>query len=181
MAFLAHPLIHSPLFPLPENHNHVTTVPEIRWFSARGEPLPLCGHATMATTMLLLSLFPTLENVRYRFPRGVLAARRLADGRAEIDLPASARVVPLDEVAIARTLPAICRSAGIEEGEVVYLGGATSVRLFYFPTHSLFVRRLRRLILYLLYNRMTHQKPTSSSAYILPRTYLNSSSMQILS
>ncbi|KAI5480914.1 hypothetical protein MNV49_006723 [Pseudohyphozyma bogoriensis] len=79
----------------------------ISWTSAKGEPMPLCGHGSIAATILFLQhLYPHVERIKYSFPRsgrtpkdsdyvGSLAARKVG-GRVEVDLPCSRRPVELE-------------------------------------------------------------------------------------
>lgn len=61
----------------------------LRWFTPTVE-VDLCGHATLATAHVLWEVAAAAPDAELRFTTrsGVLAARRLSDGRIELDFPA---------------------------------------------------------------------------------------------
>jgi PhzF family phenazine biosynthesis protein len=60
----------------------------LRWFTPTTE-VPLCGHATLATSHVLFTSGEVEAGpIRYATRSGELAATRLTDGRIELDLPA---------------------------------------------------------------------------------------------
>lgn len=78
-----------------ENHLPETAfaVPEedgyrLRWFAPGNEEVPLCGHATLAASHVLLNLLhPEWEQVRFQTMSGPLTVKRRGD-LLEMDLPA---------------------------------------------------------------------------------------------
>lgn len=62
----------------------------LRWFTPAAE-VALCGHATLATCHVLYSqgMLPPGAPVVFMTQSGELRARRLADGRIELDFPAN--------------------------------------------------------------------------------------------
>ena len=66
---------------------------DLRWFTPALE-VPLCGHATLASAHVLWESGATDDRLAFHTLSGVLHARRLGDGRIELDLPAQ----PLTEV-----------------------------------------------------------------------------------
>ncbi|KAF8518638.1 Diaminopimelate epimerase-like protein [Hysterangium stoloniferum] len=63
----------------------------LRWFTPTTE-FPLCGHATLATAFVLfssLSLPQTVKQIKFETLSGILTAKRICDGRIELELPAS--------------------------------------------------------------------------------------------
>ncbi|GAA5843991.1 hypothetical protein JCM3766R1_004036 [Sporobolomyces carnicolor] len=105
IAFVSHPAIDSPEAFTAALASPSSPAPLIRWHTATGKSLPLCGHATMAASAYLLDYFaPQLDEIRYEFVRTtthetLVATRCRDDGRIEIALPASHRgeTVNLDD------------------------------------------------------------------------------------
>ena len=68
---------------------------ELRWFTPESE-VDLCGHATLATSWLVLNeLAPELKTVSFETRSGTLTVRRGEDGRLAMSLP-SDPVTPFD-------------------------------------------------------------------------------------
>ncbi len=66
----------------------------LRWFTPCSE-VDLCGHATLATAHVLWSLEPFASRSKLEFETrsGILSARRMPDGRVELNFPS---VPPLE-------------------------------------------------------------------------------------
>ena len=60
----------------------------IRWFTPSVEA-PLCGHASLASSFILFGQHPTKSSITFHSQvSGTLIAKRLPDGRIELDFPA---------------------------------------------------------------------------------------------
>lgn len=80
----------------------------LRWFTPAAE-VPLCGHATLATAHMLYELgrIEQDETLRFDSVSGELRARRLSDGRIELDFPQT-------PAAPCPTPPSLAAALGVE-------------------------------------------------------------------
>ncbi|GAA5925353.1 PhzF family phenazine biosynthesis protein [Sporobolomyces koalae] len=125
-AFVSHPSISAAT----EFASSSTTPnPVIRWHTATGASLGLCGHATMAASVYLLDYFvPTLSEIRYHFyvpsqdasaeTAHELVATRNQDGRIEISLPASRTGQPIAPELKGPVLVALKAASGVDQAQV---------------------------------------------------------------
>ncbi len=104
---------------------------ELRWFTPTVE-VAMCGHATLASGHVLLGQDRARDQVTFRTRRsGVLAVRRAADDRYELDLPVT-RVAPRDNPALLAALGtdgAVFEAvSGAERTAIVLLHDEAAVR-----------------------------------------------------
>lgn len=104
----------------------------IQWIGPTGFFLPLCGHATMATSLLLFTFFPDLQDIKFIARRSgrKLTARR-TDSGAAIGFPAAPKIAGLSlstEEDINRVLS---DASSLRTGDIKFLGESRSVSTYY--------------------------------------------------
>lgn len=99
----------------------------IAWLGPAGNFLPLCGHATMAASLVLFTQFPDLQSISYITRSGQrLSAQRTEHG-AYIDFPALSRPLALKGVSNNETIEVLSRACGLHESKVAYMGESHTV------------------------------------------------------
>jgi len=107
------------------------TLPEdavlpIAYLGPEGHWIPLCGHATMAASSVLLQLFPQTNSLTFRLRSGrVFPVRRTKKG-AEMGMPALPSTKPLELVTRQAALETLYNFGGLKEEDVVELRQAAN-------------------------------------------------------
>jgi PhzF family phenazine biosynthesis protein len=108
------------LVPIAAGPRHGSARYSLRWFTPAVEA-PLCGHATLASAYVLFhGPCSDLQAIEFETLAGTLTARRLDDGRIEVELPGREtrelnQVPGVDQAAV---LDVLCAALGISEGAV---------------------------------------------------------------
>lgn len=128
-AFVAHPDLDA------YGAGTSTTVPSIAWHAVSGRPLPFCGHASLAASVVLQTLYPSLDKFSFAYPKvkaqpdgtkvsvdEILAVAKAEDGRICIDAIASIAPKSLTEPETEIVKIELREGAGIEASDILYLG-----------------------------------------------------------
>ncbi|KAK9898095.1 Diaminopimelate epimerase-like protein [Cystobasidium minutum MCA 4210] len=93
----------------------------IAWLGPEGTFLPLCGHATMATSLVLFDLFPAVQelNLVARSGKKIHVAR--AGKGATIAFPALPTPTPAEVASCARALQVLSTAASLQESDVLHV------------------------------------------------------------
>ena len=101
----------------------------ISWVSGEGQFIPLCGHATMAASLVLFHLFPHLPNITLLSRLNVtLKIRQTASG-AELGFPALLRWTEPRLVPFPTIQKVVQDAACLEEKDIVRLAECHHVSL----------------------------------------------------
>lgn len=108
-----------------------------------GRPLPFCGHASLAASVVLQTLYPSLDKFSFAYPKvkaqpdgtkvsvdEILAVAKAEDGRICIDAIASIAPKSLTEPETEIVKIELREGAGIEASDILYLGKSLAVSFF---------------------------------------------------
>lgn len=100
----------------------------IVWLGPAGGFLPLCGHATLATSLVLFAQFPDLQTISFSARSG----QRILAFRTEIGacivLPALLQPLALSVDSQNKLTGILTRACNLEASDVVYMGESCTVR-----------------------------------------------------
>lgn len=108
----------------------------IAWLGPTGNFLPLCGHATMATSLLLFSKYANLDEIHYASRAGIRILATRTEQGACIALPALLPPQPLARATAKEVLAILNKACNLRDTDVTYMGETYAVRCLTFQFRS---------------------------------------------
>jgi len=75
--------------PVTSNGSATSATYNIRWFTATGHEIELCGHGAFGAAHYLLKSSPSLKTIKFESKSGTLLVRALDEANVEIEFPAA--------------------------------------------------------------------------------------------